>query len=117
MKHFHENWLSFVERNGIFVSEVVLNKYFPNKLEEINRYKLSKLKKEYERFSVGNAEKRIQREWFNFIFEDLLDLPSENWIKNRQDLKNYSVEIPEFLQTLELLKRFWNSFWNSKQRF
>ncbi|NPA53643.1 MAG: N-6 DNA methylase [Aquificae bacterium] len=101
MENLHERWLSFVERNGIFVSEVVLKKYFSNKLEKIDKYKLSKLKKEYERFSVGNAEKRIQREWFNFIFEDFLNIPTENWIKTRQFLKNYAVEIPDFLQTLE----------------
>jgi len=102
--HSHQShqWLSSVEMSGLLLSEPVLQTEFPNGPPSIDPYLFKRFRNEFERFilSPKEAKQKTSRQWINFILEDFLEIPPQDWVKSDNIPENARVELDQFCQTL-----------------
>jgi len=95
-------WLSSVEMSGLLLSEPVLQSEFPNGPPPIDPYVFKRFRNEFERFMLSPREvkQKNSRRWINFILEDFLEIPPQDWTKSDRLPETSCVELDQFCQTL-----------------
>lgn len=95
-------WLSSVEMSGLLLSEPVLQTEFPNGPPPIDPYVFKRFRNEFERFMLSprEAKQKNSRQWINFILEDFLEVPPQDWTKSDKLPDEACVELDKFCQTL-----------------
>ena len=104
----HADWLALVERDGLVVSEPVLEQFFPDGPRLVNAVAHHWFRRKAERFRVAlgekdtSAEKRADgaRQWVDHLLEELLEHPASAWRKAAEVPPECQVLLPEFDQTL-----------------
>ena len=95
-------WLSSVEMSGLVLSEPVLQTEFPNGPPPIDLYVFKRFRNEFERFMLSpwEAKQKNSRQWINFILEDFLGIPPQDWTKSEKLPNTACIELDQFRQTL-----------------
>lgn len=95
-------WLSSVAMTGLFLSEPVLNREFPDGPAALDNYLASRFRIEYERFSIyrGRDLQDAQSRWVSFILERLLNIEPSLWRKSDHIPESATVKLSDYAQVL-----------------
>ncbi|MBW2704450.1 MAG: hypothetical protein JRF33_26840, partial [Deltaproteobacteria bacterium] len=101
------DWLFLVEREGLVVSEPILQEHFPNGLNSLAKGQHYWFRREAERHRVAHradkAEKRDlgAKRWINHLLEQVLEQPPEHWLKASAVPDDCRCFLQEFDQELK----------------
>lgn len=104
----HADWLALVERDGLVISEPVLEQRLPGGPTPVNVNAHHWFRRKAERFRLAMAEKGAPpekradaaRQWIDHLLEELLELPMSAWMKANDVPDDCRVFLPEFGQEL-----------------
>ncbi|MBI5488803.1 MAG: hypothetical protein HY905_15820 [Deltaproteobacteria bacterium] len=104
----HSDWLALVERDGLVVSEPVLEQHFPAGPTPVAAGAHHWFRRKAERFRLTLADKAAAperradgaRQWLDHLFEELLEHSSSAWKKAAEVPDACQVRLAEFDQTL-----------------
>ncbi|MBI5485738.1 MAG: restriction endonuclease [Deltaproteobacteria bacterium] len=104
----HSDWLALVERDGLVLSEPVLEQYLPDGPHLVNANAHHWFRRKAERFRVALADKVLPaekwadaaRQWIDYLLEELLEHPASSWKKAAEVPDDCRVHLAEFDQEL-----------------
>ncbi|NMC71525.1 MAG: restriction endonuclease, partial [Myxococcales bacterium] len=104
----HADWLALVERDGLVLSEPVLEQYLPDGPHPVNANAHHWFRRKAERFRVALADKALPaekraeaaRQWIDYLLEELLEHPAPSWKKAGEVPDDCRVHLAEFDQEL-----------------
>jgi len=104
----HSDWLALVERDGLVLSEPVLEQYLPDGPHLVNANAHHWFRRKAERFRVALADRAVSperradaaRQWIDYLLEELLEHPASSWRKAAEVPGDCRVYLAEFDQEL-----------------
>ncbi|MDA2923349.1 BREX-1 system adenine-specific DNA-methyltransferase PglX [Acidobacteria bacterium AH-259-L09] len=96
-------WWAALKHGGLLISPSKLQEFFPPEAESLPRYQSDRLRREVTRFQENGGAHL--GELLNTVLEEILDLPSQHWMKGTAVDTSWS----QYLATREILKprRLW----------
>ena len=75
----HQDWLELVPRDGLLLSEPVLNSAYPDGFRRLEAYEHQKFRRQAERYQLGKQKQdpARYREWIHYVLHDLLPYTTE----------------------------------------
>lgn len=96
------DWLTLVPGSGLVVSDPVLANAFPDGPEHVEPRANRDFIREWERYQQALNDQRpdAQSRWLRFVFEELLGVGSEHWLRPPNLPETVACELIEYEQTL-----------------
>ena len=75
----HQDWLELVPRDGLLLSEPVLNSAYPDGFRRLSSYEHQSFRRKAERYQLGKQKQdpARYREWIHYVLHDLLPYTTE----------------------------------------
>jgi len=96
----HNEWISFLDRSGPFLSLPVLLEIFPNGLDKLDTNTISNLRSAYEEWLEEKDNIAIHSAWIDYVLENFLGYPSDLLLKGQAIPSNLSAYLPQQALTL-----------------
>ncbi|MEN6547563.1 MAG: hypothetical protein ABFE07_16130 [Armatimonadia bacterium] len=99
----NHDWLSLVTASGLVVSEPVLASVFPDGPEHVEATAHRNFIREWERYQQGLSQQREDAQslrWLRFVFEELLGLTSEHWLRPPNLPESVTCQLMDYEQVL-----------------
>ncbi len=102
----HDDWLTLIQRDGLVISEPVLEERFPGGPHSVPRGTHQWFRRQAERYLVSRDHKDEARRsagvrrWVDFLLEHVLELPRKSWWKAGEIPDKVRVYLDQFEQEL-----------------
>ena len=103
-REHHSEWLSLLEVSGPFLSLPVLERVFPQGLDEADSHLRSELRLARDEWaddqSGWNPDPPIHRQWVRQVLTEVLELPDEVLLEGDRAAERFSASVPEHREVL-----------------
>jgi len=100
----HAEWLSLLETSGPFLSLPVVERVFPQGLDEHDPRVFARIKLAHEEWASdqdeANPQPAIHDQWIRFVLDETLELPPDLLLDGGDAAGKYGVEVPEHREVL-----------------
>lgn len=96
----HNEWISFLDRSGPFLSLPVLLQVFPNGLDKLDSNTIINLHSAYEEWIEEKDNIAIHSAWIDYVLENCLGYPSDLLLKGQAIPSTLSTYLPQQALTL-----------------
>lgn len=100
----HAEWLSLLETSGPFLSLPVVERVFPQGLDEHDPQVFARIKLAHEEWASdqgeANPQPAIHDQWIRFVLDEALEMPPDLLLDGGDASGRYEVEVPEHREVL-----------------
>lgn len=96
----HNEWISFLDRSGPFLSLPVLLQVFPNGLDKLDSNTTTNLHSAYEEWIEEKDSIAIHSAWIDYVLENFLGYPADLLLKGQAIPSTLTAYLPQQALTL-----------------